>query len=211
MLRPPPECLGSAQPPEDWCWPICGQHEINGPVRIRFVWMWQGADCTPHLVWLHQMQTSVPHQWGGQPCHFGIPYPIKVLTNMYSCSCIRKKKKKGRFSLELRTMQVRRSALPGYYSWWMPWWDYLTSYLTVFVGHNTFAQTSINVLLYNQNMYNTKRFICCTGVRKHYSNNVLRLLILRTWTCFYPDWLWFDTRWLYSILFTSSVLFLTSF
>ena len=60
----------------------------NGPVRLRFVWMWQGADCTPHLAWLHQVQTSVPHRWGGQPCYFGIPYLIKVLTNMYSCSCI---------------------------------------------------------------------------------------------------------------------------
>ena len=41
--------------------------------------MWQGADCTPHLAWLHQIKTSVPHQWGGQPCYFGIPYPVKVL------------------------------------------------------------------------------------------------------------------------------------
>jgi len=28
-LRPPQKCTGSAQPPEDWCCPICGQHEIN--------------------------------------------------------------------------------------------------------------------------------------------------------------------------------------
>jgi len=47
-------------PPEDWCSPICGQHEINGPVRLRFVWIWQGADCTPHLAWLHQIKP---------PCH----------------------------------------------------------------------------------------------------------------------------------------------
>jgi len=26
------KCLVSAQPPEDWCWSICGQHEINAPV-----------------------------------------------------------------------------------------------------------------------------------------------------------------------------------
>jgi len=52
---------------EDGCWPICGQHEINGSVRLRIVWMSQGADCTPHFAWLHQIQTSVPHQWGGQP------------------------------------------------------------------------------------------------------------------------------------------------
>jgi len=32
-----------------------------------------------------------PHQWGGWPCYFEIPYPIKVLTNMYSCLCIQKK------------------------------------------------------------------------------------------------------------------------
>ena len=31
------------------------------PVRLRFVRMWQGADCTPHLAWLHQTQTSAPH------------------------------------------------------------------------------------------------------------------------------------------------------
>ena len=91
-LRRPQKYLCSAQPPEDWCWPICSQHEINGPVQLRFVWMWQGAHCTPHLACLHRIATSMPHQWGGQPCYFGMLYPIKVLTNMYSCSCIRKKK-----------------------------------------------------------------------------------------------------------------------
>ena len=33
-LHAPQKCLGSAQLPEDWCWPICSQHEINGPVRL---------------------------------------------------------------------------------------------------------------------------------------------------------------------------------
>ena len=92
----PPGCdlqrwLGSAQPPEDWCWPIYGQHETDGPVRLRCVRMWQGADGTPHLAWLHQTQTPVPHLWGRQPCSFGISCWIKVLTNMYFCSSIRKK------------------------------------------------------------------------------------------------------------------------
>jgi len=38
---------------------ICTQHEINGHVGLRFVWMWQSEDCTPHLAWLHQTLTSV--------------------------------------------------------------------------------------------------------------------------------------------------------
>jgi len=31
------QVLELPQPPEDWCWPICSQHETNGSVRLRFV------------------------------------------------------------------------------------------------------------------------------------------------------------------------------
>ena len=50
--------------------------------------------CKPHTTscMIAKIQTSLPHQWATQPCYCGIPYPIKVLTNTYSCSSIRKKK-----------------------------------------------------------------------------------------------------------------------
>jgi len=82
-----PERPGFTSNAWDWCWPIC-RHQTTGPVWIRFVLMWQGADCTPHLVLLHQIQTSVPHRWGRHPSLS--EYLFKVLTNVYSCWCIRK-------------------------------------------------------------------------------------------------------------------------
>jgi len=36
-LQPPQKCLDSAPSPEGLCWLICGQHENNGPVQLRFV------------------------------------------------------------------------------------------------------------------------------------------------------------------------------
>jgi len=55
--------------------------------------MLQDTDCTVHTTSCMIAQNlNLCVTWGRHSCSFGIPYSIKVVTNMYSCLCIRKRK-----------------------------------------------------------------------------------------------------------------------
>jgi len=87
VLAPPCSVINTT----NWCWPICCQHEIKWACAAQICVNASRCRLNTTSCMIAPNSNLRATSYGGQPCSFGMPYPIKVLTNLYSCSCIGKK------------------------------------------------------------------------------------------------------------------------